>query len=238
MRATTLTSMCAMAAMALSALPAAAGDGDRWSGFYVGGHIGRTWSNTSWNWDIPDNALVPEQTTYTSAWQQNKTAGGVQVGYQYRFGNFVPGIEFSYTGHNSEGTTSITDTTDTRILTGKVGNILATTARLGIAQDRWMGYAKGGLAWSDIELGSTRLSDGAQQTLSSGVSRGFIYGGGVEYSFDHNISLGAEYTYAQFHVERGGVEDIGTTTASSHMSDPSVKSLMLRLNYRFGRPPF
>ncbi len=211
---------------------------DRWTGFYLGGHLGQGWDNMAWNWNIPDNASIPDQTVYTSSLDKRSFLGGAQVGYLHSFGPIVSGLEFAYTAHSSSSSTSITDTADTRTLNGRIGDIYALTGKLGYGTGSWLTYAKGGLAWADIKLNSTRATDNAVQTSSSGLAPGFTYGAGLEYALSRSFSIGAEYNHNQFHIERQGVEDAATTTASSHTGDPSVKTMTLRLNYKFAPSPF
>ena len=234
MRCSSLRAAFTIAAIFAATTTATAGEKDRWTGFYVGGHLGSAWTDANWTWNIPDNANIPLQTDYISSSSKSSFAGGAQFGYQHRIGMIVPGIEVSYTGHSATGTTVIDDGSgDIRTLRGRVGNIFTAAARLGIAHERWLGYVKGGVSWAQVELESTRASDGATETSSSGLARGFTYGTGLEYALTNNISLGGEYNYTQVNVTRSNVENTALgVTASSQSSDPTIKTLMMRLNYK------
>ncbi|MGB6567251.1 MAG: outer membrane beta-barrel protein, partial [Xanthobacteraceae bacterium] len=111
-----------------------------WSGFYIGGHIGGGFENSTWT-DPLSGA--------SASFSDSGFLGGAQVGVNTQFNWFVVGVEgdFSWTSM-IKGTS-----TDT------AGNIMTTspqwtstvTGRVGAAFDRLLVYGKAGVALAEDE---------------------------------------------------------------------------------------
>jgi outer membrane immunogenic protein len=116
--------------------------------------------------------------------------------------------------------------------------------RLGWAFDRWMIYATGGVAWANVELearlgGTFPLSEAADKALI-----GATVGGGFEYAFTPNWSLGVEYRFTKFDRESFGLGEklVGVPLVGSPAFAPSpltanadleTHEVTARLNWRF-----
>lgn len=116
--------------------------------------------------------------------------------------------------------------------------------RIGYSADRFMLYATGGLAWASIEtkLGvdnttptdPLNFSPAQLAALSTGVSStdarfGYAVGAGVEWAFDRNWSIKAEYIYLGF--DNGNSVSIpGATADASKLHLHTVKG---GINYHF-----
>src|SRR5436190_13290283 len=62
----------------------------RWTGFYIGGHVGGAWSDVDWaNVNLTGERVNNDASGFI---------GGGQVGYNHQFGNIVVGIEASLSG--------------------------------------------------------------------------------------------------------------------------------------------
>jgi outer membrane immunogenic protein len=139
-----------------------------WTGCYIGGHIGGDWGrdtvsipNLAFSAEVPPAEVaglsLPSVTGHTSGF-----LGGGQVGCNYQFTpNLVIGIEGDGSAADIKG-----DVTESVVFTNPLllpppGSIVITgtaraktewlasvTGRLGWAWDRWLIYAKGGVAWA------------------------------------------------------------------------------------------
>jgi outer membrane immunogenic protein len=120
--------------------------------------------------------------------------------------------------------------------------------RVGVAFDRLLLYATGGLGYFNTESrtvvtfdpgGAATVYAGANHVGSSSKTRvGGVIGGGLEYAFWDNWSLKAEYLYASFESQRyrsplvapaGMAPGYGWDTTVS----PSVHMVRVGVNYRF-----
>lgn len=221
----------------LSALPASAQSRDYWSGLYGGMDVGAAWDKMSWNWDVPGNAALGNGALdqYSSAWTGNSLVGGLHLGYQQKFGMVLAGVELAYLSHNSNKTTVVGDALDNRNLNAQVGNIYSIAMRLGIVQDRWLAYGRGGYALTDMKFESQRASDGVTESATSHRSNGYVLGGGLEYALNQNVSFGTEYNYMKFSGKGSGSVDVsnqGTVLPFTHTGDVTVQTWTMRLNYR------
>jgi enamine deaminase RidA (YjgF/YER057c/UK114 family) len=91
-----------------------------WTGFYIGGHVGGGFGNSSWS-----DPFTGANNTFKSG---TGFLGGAQVGGNLQFNMLVLGVEgdFSYSGLKGSGTDSIGDTINTNTnwtstVTGRVG---------------------------------------------------------------------------------------------------------------------
>jgi len=124
--------------------------------------------------------------------------GGGQIGYNWQFGSFVAGVETDI---------AYTDFRDTRnvVLGGlssqfrqRIDYLGTVRARLGVAFDRALIYATGGLAYGDVRNSATFYNGAgvATYTGSSNKTRaGYTIGGGIEYAITNTISVRGEYLY-------------------------------------------
>jgi outer membrane immunogenic protein len=177
-----------------------------WSGIYLGGHLGYSWSG--------------ESATFTgiglggSLDPKGFLAGG-QIGANWQVGALVFGIEGDLSWTNASGSTTIAGT-----LVNADHNWYGTaTGRLGYAWNNWLLYGKGGAAWMNADYSTPAGSIKATRN-------GWIVGGGIEYGLAPNWSAKIEYDYL----------DLGTDVLMvppSTKVDTQVHTLKMGLNYRF-----
>src|SRR5580704_4032719 len=163
-----------------------------WTGCYVGGNIGFGWQNNS--------AFDPQLGLDTGTDTGTGFVGGGQVGCDYQFwGGWVVGIQGMFDGASVSGshlyTGSATETLGTK--TPWFGTF---TGRIGYAfMPQTLVYFKGGAAWArndftDVDpLNAPPFAGQASATRS-----GWTTGVGVEWAFQRNWSLFAEYNYLDF----------------------------------------
>lgn len=88
---------------------------------------------------------------------------------------------------------------DQGVVNAKTDFLPGITARLGVAMDRVLLYAKGGVAWSGDQtnvIGSVMGTPFSFQGLDTRT--GFTAGGGVDWAFSGPWSVNVEYDYYGF----------------------------------------
>ncbi len=211
-----------------------------WTGLYAGGQVGYQWGTTNTNIYTDPGTFL----TSLPGYSPNGVAGGVHVGYNYQIGQFVVGVEgdadgSSYYGSQSSlGTTPAFTSYSTRIpVEGSI------RGRVGVAWDRALAYATGGLAIADIE--NSYASPGFVNPIGaffapprapgydafSATRIGWTVGGGVEYALDNNWSVRGEYRYTDY----GSFNEYFVNTypgdyARVHLTDNRVQ---LGFSYKF-----
>ena len=191
-----------------------------WTGFYVGGHFGVRWSNSSsssspYSFDLGPTLDFPG----TSAnYSSSSPLVGVHFGYNRLLtGSWLVGIEgdFSYASNRSNYFSSGTDSVsgDGFAFRG-ISTLLLTwqatlRGRLGYVTGPWLFYGTGGVAfihakWTDTSsvesLGGFPLP--VDPTIASWstskVLTGGVVGVGVEYMLSSTLIARAEYLYESF----------------------------------------
>ena len=189
----TLRSAVSALALAAFGAPAAAGDVPAlWTGIYAGANIGYGLGSADYThrnanlFGAPGNAYSHDL---------DGVVGGVQVGYDYQISNIVVGIEasLSYGVHGDALVSGVDTDTD-------LSGFGAITGRVGYAHEKWLGYAKGGAAWADVE---PTLSTPSRAWSKGDALTGWVAGFGVERMIVEGfngqaISVGLEYLHYEF----------------------------------------
>ena len=193
-----------------------------WTGFYIGGHLGGGFANSSWS-----DAFTGGNDTFHSS----GFLGGGQAGFNAQFNALVLGLEgdFSWTGFGLKGSgvNSLGDAINT-----KVDWTSTVTGRVGAAFDRLLVYAKGGLALADDKSSLTDLAGNNSSTTF--MRTGWTAGAGIEYALDRNWSARIEYDYLGFgsHTLDFTSPVLGTVSSNASLNVQEVKA---GLNFRFGQ---
>jgi outer membrane immunogenic protein len=214
-----------------------------WSGVYMGVHGGYGWGDA----DITEQPLqilgVPFPPLSSSS-DVDGGLGGVQLGMNKQFGNWVIGGEFRLSGADITGSTN-----DCLGLAGlgippgvfncdtNVNWLATALARLGYAHNRWLVYGTAGWAVAGVDYGSSIVIIPGLPllTLPGGESEtadGFAYGGGVEYAFTESVSLGVEYTRAELESEGSGLFLGGILSSGDR--EIELNTVTARLNVKWG----
>jgi outer membrane immunogenic protein len=234
--------------MAVKAPAPAVVQGWTWTGFYVGGHIGWAGSDADFatqptgGW-LAFPASIPFVVAATTrGLSADGFTGGGQLGVNYQINQFVFGIEGDFSFYEADAafaggpvpTTSIVST----FQDFEQKWFATIRGRLGVAFDRWLVYATGGVAFTDwrasIQMvdvtGSTAVFNG------DGTRAGWVIGGGVELALSRNWSVKAEYLYADF-GEISGTSFFPPPIVPGFTHDHSVdlvtQTVRLGVNYRF-----
>ncbi|HMK70299.1 MAG TPA: outer membrane protein [Xanthobacteraceae bacterium] len=193
-----------------------------WSGFYIGGHLGGGFANSSWS-----DPFTGANNSFNGG---AGFLGGGQVGANLQLNRLVLGVEgdFSWTGLRGVGLDSLGD----RIRTNT--NWTSTvTGRVGAAFDRLLVYGKGGVAFAQDQSAFTDLfGNGASSTF---LRTGWTVGAGLEYAISKNWSARLEYDYLGFGAQ---TLNFTTPTTASYTSKAglNVQEIKAGLDFRFGGP--
>jgi outer membrane immunogenic protein len=208
-----------------------------WTGFYIGGNIGAAWAQHNWN----DNLLG---LNFNNGSNNAVFIGGGQVGGNYQINNFVIGVEgtFDWAANNNNNNTGIVVPTLGGNLVQITANdkwIATLAARLGVAYDRVLFYAKGGGAWVGANsLTITDVTTGASITGSTNNTlSGWLVGAGIEWAFASNWTVKAEYDFIglgnrTFTVPAGSFLPVGDTFTTN--GNNNVQMVMVGVNFLFG----
>jgi outer membrane immunogenic protein len=200
-----------------------------WTGFYVGGHIGGAWSNTSIS-DPTGANFAPAGASIGD--NGSGFLGGAQIGYNWQTGNLVFGIQGdgSWTSINASSTDPfIAGLT----FNDKVNWLGTATGRIGYAWNNVLLYGKGGGAWVynkySASGGGGGGGGGATATSTQG---GWTVGAGLEYGFTPNWTTFIEYDYIGLGTNTVTFTTGGGSVPASIKQDISM--VKAGINYKFG----
>jgi outer membrane immunogenic protein len=179
-----------------------------WTGLYLGGQIGYAWGNDNFFYGAFDQltGLAFNPSVFSSP---SGVIGGAHVGFNYQIdkptGGFVLGIEGSVDGTSLSNTVaaglpafggSVSASTNTDIQ----GSI---RGRFGIAWDRLLAYATGGVAFGGFNTSFSTSGNNGRNPFNasdsfSNTRVGWTAGGGIDYAVSNNWSVFAEYRYTDF----------------------------------------
>lgn len=158
-----------------------------WSGFYIGAQAGYIFGRGTV--DIPAYAQPAFDVNVNGA------AGGLHVGANAQFDQFVIGVELAGNWIGANG----------RALSGGAGGEeyvidqnwdASLVGRVGFAADRFHVYGLGGGAATSL---TTNYAPSGSPDSSDTVW-GWTLGVGAEYAVTDNVSVGAEYRYTNYAV--------------------------------------
>ncbi len=250
--------------------PAAVAAPFSWTGFYVGGHVGGGWGDKAFS--LPDIAGQEFGDCYgkfqkcfdfsdlgSPAFKHKLSGflGGVQAGFNFQSGAWVLGVEgqFSWTKMDETSTTKLGEfyfqncwyqfskDIDLEAKT-KVNWVATVAARLGYTFDRFMIYAKGGVAFADQDYDwIVTKGDKELFTAQFGETRtGWMVGAGAEWALWRNWSAKLEYNYMDF-----GSKTLNAAANECHYGECKTSDLKVGIdekmhvvkfgvNYHFGAP--
>jgi outer membrane immunogenic protein len=123
--------------------------------------------------------------------------GGIEAGYNWQRGHWLLGVEadIDRLGLNDSGHFSTTDTAyaNGAQITSGYDWLGTARGRAGFATDHALVFATGGFAFANVNQQYSDL-DGNTAAFS-GIRGGWTIGGGVEYTFDQQVSFKVEYLY-------------------------------------------
>jgi len=182
-----------------------------WSGCYFGGEAGYL-TRRAQTTVVDGNTVFSAGSVLDPSDADGLLAGGV-VGCNWQWGMWVLGAEASWDWADVHGNNSnIGDVNTLRVANShsSIDSFATATGRLGyLWHPNVLVYAKGGVAWLNVDLVSNtnNLTGSAlfSTSHSSFRSDGWLAGGGVELALFDNVTFKAEYNYI----------DLGTTAYSA-----------------------
>ncbi len=178
-----------------------------WQGFYIGGHAGGVWGDTS----VHDDFTYVGDPSFNGGLGSAGFIGGAQAGYNFQRGNVVFGLEgdigylglsaskdvsfkpSSCTGYYNSSHTDFVDYNDNNgnrklcdidAKYGSSSNLYGdVTGRIGYAFNRTLFYAKGGVAFLDADFKANYSGQNANSVSN-------INGGAPStFNYDHSDTL-------------------------------------------------
>ncbi|HUI21129.1 MAG TPA: outer membrane protein [Methylocella sp.] len=174
-----------------------------WTGIYVGGQIGYAWSsgNNNFNGFDPFFPGTPYLVSSVGG-TPNGVIGGANVGYNYQINQWVLGIEGDVNGTSLSNTAVAAFPDGTSLSVHSTSDIQGSIrGRLGVAWDRALIYATGGVAFGGFNTDVTLANSVVPFFGSGSVSTtrvGWTVGGGIQYAVTNNWSVRAEYRYTDW----------------------------------------
>ena len=169
-----------------------------WTGCYVGGHVGGVFSEDR-STGVLGNSVGFNSTGFV---------GGGQIGCDYQFApGWVAGVEGRAAWTSLKSTRPgivrnlATGVTVPSQFTLRNDFLASTTARLGYSfADRWLGFARGGAAWTHekIDIAFTTPAGLAVDPSATMTRTGWTVGTGVDWAFAPHWSATLEYNYYDF----------------------------------------
>ena len=222
-----------------------------WSGFYIGGNLGGNWVDYDSHGftDVlstrplpgPNSTLVASTPGFDKV--NGAFLGGGQAGYNLQFGPFVLGFEGDFDGTPASTTKSL-------FVPAPLGDfgfsaerkfesswIASARLRAGFAYDRFLFYATGGGAFTDVEVRAIDsyppnglfVSSSSQKTLA-----GWTAGLGAEWAVRKEVSIGLEYRHSGFGRDTYGSGSFGPILRTESTSvGTSNNQVTLRVNFLF-----
>lgn len=192
-----------------------------WTGFYGGLNVGVGFVNTNLG------ALTGGNISGSAT---GLVAGG-QIGFNYQMNNLVLGIEgdLGYFGTQRRGT-------PIPFAAVQVQSSWRTTwdasirGRLGFAADRTLFYVTGGVAFADLRLANTDITNNVILAAQTQTRVGWTVGAGIEHAFTPNWTVRAEYLYANY----GRRDFTAPAVAGVRMETHKIR---LGVNYLFSTGP-
>lgn len=209
-----------------------------WTGCYAGGHADGGFGQQ----DLADTAGALAPTTgFTSA--NLRTTGymlGGQVGCDYQFGaNWVLGIEGAASGGNIGGRATAAQTVpgggpgDNATFKDTTDFLASVTARSGYAWDRWLLYAKGGVALADNRYSVPGVFAGLPYDFDGSETRlGWTAGAGIEWALWNDWSVKLEYDYYGFGTRNVTFIEETTNQTGPEEIKQNIQVILLGLNFR------
>ena len=229
MKKTTFAALALTAGVLLSSNTSFAADIEAapydWTGFYAGLTAGYGFGHS-------DYRLVGAGLD-NDKYNINGFLGGGQVGYNFQINQIVFGPEISFWGSDVHGRKTNTVQSPGAIARTNVNWLGMFNGRVGVAQDRWLGYVTGGYTLSEVDF---RYSLGAQAIADPHKTHnGWNIGAGIEHAWTDNLIFGLEYRYIDLGKERHqGLNNFAAPVAPrDHHVDANIHTIMLRASWKF-----
>lgn len=240
-----------------AAAPIVFDPGFTWTGFYAGAQAGAAFNRDSGPFQAPNSTFSGGSNNGDSGF-----IGGVHVGYDWQFDNFVVGAvaDINYIDASSVSTFPVAGAVGgvpgdfVFGATSDIDFVGTVRARAGLAADRFLVYATGGLAYASLDTSAvgpatftataatpaaTNLTPGAYDVTYSNDNDdvGYAVGAGVDYLVTQNLSIGVEYLYTDLGSETSTVTFTptagGAATTATTSNDLDFHTVWAKASFRF-----
>jgi outer membrane immunogenic protein len=224
-----------------------------WTGLYIGVNGGYAWSEDQTvridEFDVTPATAPPTLFSRNNFGSLSPAGGfaGVQAGANLQLGAIVLGFEADAQWADIDGDSAFTLSPylvagdfATVTTSNKVSRFGTFRPRVGLAWDRTLVYATGGLAWGRVEHTMTwRDSYGfAAVDHVAGTHVGYAVGGGVEHAFSPHVSLKVEYQYIDLGSEHYAALEYSGGNTSQYVVNTDTRTdfhtVRLGLNVKLG----
>jgi outer membrane immunogenic protein len=178
-----------------------------WTGFYVGAHLGYSWSNVDWHFNLAPRGESGEQ-------DSNSFIGGAHIGYSRQFDWYLLGIEVDASGLSGESS-AFCPSPFIRC-SHSLDWLASVRPRAGvIGEDKVsLFYVTGGVAFTSVDFAATS----ATGTVTRGFTAnnvGWVAGVGAERVLHPNVTARVEFLYYDFGdaTARAGIFGVGAEHA-------------------------
>ncbi|RTM10018.1 MAG: porin family protein [Bradyrhizobiaceae bacterium] len=211
-----------------------------WTGFYIGGHLGGSWTNEQWINTANTTGFGDLSPGNGFAQRGTGVIGGAQLGYNWQFQSFVLGLEGTVSGMSNKGSllNTVFGAGLDDVFSWRTDWMATVVGRAGVAYNNNLFYVKGGYAGVNNKLS---VSDTVPALTGSGSQttwhNGWTVGAGWEYGITRNWIVGVEYNYAAF--ETKSYQLAGAAAPALYTFDvkpKDIQSVVARVSYKFGGP--
>ncbi|OGT63633.1 MAG: hypothetical protein A3E85_01635 [Gammaproteobacteria bacterium RIFCSPHIGHO2_12_FULL_45_12] len=179
---------------------------DGWSGFYIGGQLGKAWNRTNWQYENANYFNTLGSTVVGTDFNFNSNSGmdGGFIGFNYQSGQLVLGLEGSLVETNLKDTNAspFFPTLDT--YSYHLRDLATVKGRVGYTLKRWLISLGGGWAGSHVSLTLNDATSAIHANASEWVN-GWIIEPGIDYKVTPQIALGVAYDYIKLHLNNNRV---------------------------------
>lgn len=191
-----------------------------WTGFFIGAHGGFAWGIEG---SSQNTGLI------TSSLDANSAFGGVQLGYNtYLTGKWVVGYVLDLSAGNIAASGS-SFAPFAVAASSKIDYFGTARARFGYALDHFLPYITVGTAWIHDSFSEIVAATGVEAFGRDQFYLGWTAGAGIEYAFDSNWSVFADYQ----HADLGKAYDT-ILPSGIRFTDLRLDLISLGINYRIG----
>jgi outer membrane immunogenic protein len=216
-----------------------------WTGFYVGGNVGFTYTTSKFDHTanpLSTCTLITGSITdcsTTGTLNSNSLMGGIQAGFNHQLGSFIWGLEgdITWRGQDTGKATFMPAFGVVQDFAESNGWLATLRPRVGFAYYRAFIYATGGVAWGSVSH-TLSFRDPLNQfptlvTQETHTRVGWTTGVGVEYALTTRWTFRGEYLF----VDLGEVNVATAATGGWWPTNTNLAEqqhlLRAAVNYRF-----
>jgi outer membrane immunogenic protein len=215
-----------------------------WSGFYSGVNGGYGSSRKCWDLVNNNGTLFNPAVAEGCHDASGATAGG-QIGYRWQASSWVFGLEAQGNWADFKGSNTNLFVPASGPITdrSRVGAFGLFTGQIGYAWDNTLLYLKGGAAVTGDKYTTINVANGLTVDRADETRWGSAIGGGIEFGFAPNWSVGVEYDHLFMGTRNVNATAVSTnfgSTAGAFSATDRIRQdvdlATVRVNYRWGGP--